>query len=156
DGSRFWAEAVITALESKKGDLRGFVKIVRDISARNQAEIELAHYRENLEALVQQRTGELEAANKDLQQQIIERKQAETALRQSHRRWSLAMESAQMGTWDIELPSGVMTESEHIGPMFGKPRGFRHRDLNAWSEMIHPEDRERVLAQFQAAVGART
>src|SRR5207249_2891519 len=52
DGSRFWAEVVFTALYDGTGQLRGFAKIMRDISTRNQAEIQLAHYRENLEALV--------------------------------------------------------------------------------------------------------
>jgi PAS domain S-box-containing protein len=40
DGSQFWANVVITALRGPKGDLRGFSKIIRDISQRKQAEEE--------------------------------------------------------------------------------------------------------------------
>jgi PAS domain S-box-containing protein len=36
DGSRFWASAVITALREPDGDLRGFAKIVRDITERRR------------------------------------------------------------------------------------------------------------------------
>ena len=36
DGSRFWASAVITALRDPSGDLRGFAKVVRDISERRR------------------------------------------------------------------------------------------------------------------------
>ena len=36
DGSRFWAGSVITALRDPGGDLRGFAKVVRDITKRRQ------------------------------------------------------------------------------------------------------------------------
>lgn len=38
DGSRFWANVVITALRDETGNLRGFSKIVRDFTVRKQAE----------------------------------------------------------------------------------------------------------------------
>jgi PAS domain S-box-containing protein len=38
DGSRFWANVVITALRNEDGSLRGFLKITRDLTERKQAE----------------------------------------------------------------------------------------------------------------------
>jgi PAS domain S-box-containing protein len=38
DGSRFWANVIITALFDKKGRLRGFAKVTRDLTERKQAE----------------------------------------------------------------------------------------------------------------------
>jgi PAS domain S-box-containing protein len=38
DGSRFWANVVITALRDDQGNLRGFAKVTRDITERKQAE----------------------------------------------------------------------------------------------------------------------
>src|SRR5918997_479650 len=38
DGSRFWASVVITALRDAEGDIRGFAKVTRDITARVEAE----------------------------------------------------------------------------------------------------------------------
>jgi PAS domain S-box-containing protein len=38
DGSTFWANVVITALRDEAGDLRGFAKVTRDITARREAE----------------------------------------------------------------------------------------------------------------------
>ncbi|HZD56635.1 MAG TPA: PAS domain S-box protein [Anaerolineales bacterium] len=38
DGSKFWANAVIAALRDEKGELRGFSKVVRDMTQRKQAE----------------------------------------------------------------------------------------------------------------------
>ena len=38
DGSRFWANVVITAVYDSKGELRGFAKVTRDITERKRAE----------------------------------------------------------------------------------------------------------------------
>jgi PAS domain S-box-containing protein len=38
DGSRFWAEAVVTSLRDSTGRLRGFAKVVRDLSDRKRLE----------------------------------------------------------------------------------------------------------------------
>jgi PAS domain S-box-containing protein len=38
DGSRFWANVVITALRDPNGNLRGFGKITRDVTERKRAE----------------------------------------------------------------------------------------------------------------------
>src|SRR3984957_1730726 len=38
DGSRFWANVLITALKDDAGNLRGFSKLTRDITERKQAE----------------------------------------------------------------------------------------------------------------------
>ncbi|PZO40442.1 MAG: histidine kinase [Alphaproteobacteria bacterium] len=38
DGSRFWANVVITALRDETGELRGFSKVTRDITDRKRAE----------------------------------------------------------------------------------------------------------------------
>ncbi len=38
DGSRFWADVVIAALTDESGNLRGFSKVVRDVTGRKEAE----------------------------------------------------------------------------------------------------------------------
>ncbi|HEY6293142.1 MAG TPA: sigma 54-interacting transcriptional regulator [Terriglobia bacterium] len=38
DGSRFWANVIITALRDKSGELRGFSKVTRDFTERKQGE----------------------------------------------------------------------------------------------------------------------
>jgi len=38
DGTRFWANVVLTALRDKTGNLRGFGKVTRDLSERKEAE----------------------------------------------------------------------------------------------------------------------
>ena len=46
DGSRFWADVVVTALHDKEGNLRGYSKVTRDITERKQAEEALGQQRE--------------------------------------------------------------------------------------------------------------
>jgi PAS domain S-box-containing protein len=49
DGSRFWADVVITALRDQAGNLSGFAKVTRDLTERRNAELKR---RQNDEALL--------------------------------------------------------------------------------------------------------
>jgi len=64
-----------------------------DITERKQAEAELEQHRNHLEELVQQRTSALEAANKQLQKEMAERKQAEEAILQAKDEWERTFNS---------------------------------------------------------------
>ncbi len=46
DGSRFWANVVITALRDEAGELQGFAKVTRDMTERRRSEEELRLARE--------------------------------------------------------------------------------------------------------------
>lgn len=50
DGSRFWANVVITALRDEDGALRGFAKVTRDMTERRRSEEALKLAREEAEA----------------------------------------------------------------------------------------------------------
>ncbi|MBU1355561.1 MAG: PAS domain S-box protein [Candidatus Edwardsbacteria bacterium] len=67
DGSRFWADAIITALYAPDGSLQGFAKITRDLTENKRAEDQLKQLNEELELRVQQRTIQLEASNNELE-----------------------------------------------------------------------------------------
>lgn len=43
DGSRFWTSGVVEALADDKGNLRGFVKVMRDITERKRTEERITH-----------------------------------------------------------------------------------------------------------------
>jgi PAS domain S-box-containing protein len=62
DGSRFWANVVITALYDGEGELRGFAKVTRDITERKQAE---------------ERIRQSERNRIELQRRLIESREAE-------------------------------------------------------------------------------
>ncbi|EPX57171.1 hypothetical protein D187_006925 [Cystobacter fuscus DSM 2262] len=53
DGSRFWADVLLTALRDERGNPRGFAMIARDISSRRQAEETLRATTQRLEAILE-------------------------------------------------------------------------------------------------------
>jgi PAS domain S-box-containing protein len=52
DGTRFWADVVISAVRDETGDLRGYVKVTRDLTARRMAENELRASEERLRLMI--------------------------------------------------------------------------------------------------------
>lgn len=66
DGSRFWANVVISPIVSKEGEVLGFSKVTRDLSERRRAEERLRESLDNLESRVLERTAELAKANGEL------------------------------------------------------------------------------------------
>jgi len=59
DGSRFWANVVITAKHDKNGILIGYTKVTRDFTDRKKNEENLIKYQDHLESIVEERTKEL-------------------------------------------------------------------------------------------------
>ncbi|MGA9377303.1 MAG: PAS domain S-box protein, partial [Phormidium sp.] len=90
DGSRFWANATITALRDEKGNLTGFSKLTRDLSERKRAEDSRQQAYSELELRIEDRSVQLTVTNRELEQQIEERKKAEAALQESERRFRTA------------------------------------------------------------------
>jgi two-component system NtrC family sensor kinase len=81
DGSRFWANVIITALRDEQGKLRGFLKITRDLTERKRVEEQLRQANAELESRVQEGTQELSRANEELRAEVTQHEQAEIRLR---------------------------------------------------------------------------
>jgi len=83
DGSRFWASVVIAALRDPDRNLRGFVKLTRDLTERRGREMVLKQAKEELELRVEQRAAVLAKVNHELREEIGERLRIEGELRKS-------------------------------------------------------------------------
>lgn len=68
DGARFWGSVVLTALYDGAGRLRGFGKVIRDITDRRFAEEHIRSMNVELERRVHERTAELVRSNAELEQ----------------------------------------------------------------------------------------
>jgi PAS domain S-box-containing protein len=67
DGSRYWAHSLLIALRDDSGELRGFAKINRDMTDTKRLDDLLRNINDELEKRVVERTGQLLAANQDLE-----------------------------------------------------------------------------------------
>ncbi|MDX2216855.1 MAG: PAS domain S-box protein [Oculatellaceae cyanobacterium bins.114] len=81
---------------------------------------------------------------------IHDRKQTEEALRQGEERLRLAMEGAQMGTWDVDLITGKAIWSDYHFTMLGyDPAETGEASEALWYDRIHPDDQDRVAQEWQ-------
>ena len=83
DGSRFWANVVVTSLHDSHGILLGFAKLTRDTTENRERAEALIKAKELLELRVEQRTAVLTRVNHEMRTEIAERQRAEEELRKS-------------------------------------------------------------------------
>ena len=70
--------------------------------------------------------------------QIEEDRQAK--LRDSEERLRLALDAAQMGTWNWNIETGLVSWSEKIEPLFGMKTGEFDGKYETYLSLIHPDD----------------
>ena len=83
-------------------------------------------------------------------QEIAERVTAETSLRQSEERYSLAAQGANDGLWDWDLNTDHIYYSPRWKTMLGYNEDEIKDDLQEWFQRIHPQD----LVEVQLALSA--
>ena len=87
--------------------------------------------------------------------QFIEKRSAEEALSLSRETLQLAQEAAQAGTFAWNLRSDEETESTSEARLLGLPAGGFDGRYENWKRSIHPEDRQRALAEAALAAERR-
>ncbi|MEH2369499.1 MAG: YlcI/YnfO family protein [Nostoc sp.] len=73
----------------------------------------------------------------------VERARTEAALRDSENRFRMAIESAQLGTWDWNLIANQLIWDEGCKAMFGLPPEAES-SIEVFFAGLHPDDRERL------------
>lgn len=76
------------------------------------------------------------------------RNQADSALKESEERWQYALEGSGDGVWDREIQTGKVFYSDQWKRMLGFSRTEIMHTPEAWKELVHPEDREKVLEEL--------
>ena len=88
-------------------------------------------------------------------QDITERKQAEEKLLQSERQLAEAQRLAHVGSWDWDIRSNAVTWSDELYRIFGLEPG-KIKIRGDAMPFIHPEDRDRVIQEFERAAAGQT
>ena len=83
---------------------------------------------------------------------VTQRKQAEEALRQSELRLRIALNAAQMGTWDWNIATNQVRWSDRTELIFGLKIGSFSGRFEALLSMIHVEDRTYFTEQISHAL----
>jgi len=81
---------------------------------------------------------------------ITQRKLAQDALIENQERLQLAFDVAELGAWEVDLETRVVTAAPRTCAMFGFSAS--RPQLEDWIDRIHPEDRERVRRDLTAAI----
>jgi two-component system cell cycle sensor histidine kinase/response regulator CckA len=85
---------------------------------------------------------------------VTERNRAVDALRVAEERMRFALDSAQVGIWDMDYRSGVLRWSETLESQYGlAPASFDGR-FETFVEHVHPDDRETLLAGVSRAMAS--
>jgi PAS domain S-box-containing protein len=83
------------------------------------------------------------------------RRAADDALRESELRLKLALEAGRLGAWERNLKTGAMTWSAITQQIYGLEAGQFSGSFEEFQQLVHPDDRERVVAEIDRAIRQR-
>lgn len=117
-------------------------ELTQQIRDRREAEAQVRQLNEDLEIKVAQRTAELEKS-------VLQS--------QNHaERLTLAMDVANMGSWDWDLETNQLTWSASHEILWGYQPGNSNRSYEDWARKVHPDDLAKVEAAIEYAKAARS
>ncbi len=85
-----------------------------------------------------------------------ELKAREAELEQLSRRLTLALDTSQVGVWEMNLVDGSQIWDDRINLMYGLPADGGERTYADWVNALHPDDLARAEADFNRGVMAGT
>ncbi len=86
------------------------------------------------------------------QRHFRELKTREAELERVSRRLGLALDTSKVGVWELDLATGHETWDDRMNELYGLPLDGP-RDQALWAAAVHPDDRAREKADFEAMIG---
>ncbi len=87
---------------------------------------------------------------------IHEEKQAQMTLRENHVRLQLALEAANIGTWDWNPQTNEVASSKQWKAMLGYQEDEIGNSLSEWESRVHPEDMPGIYADIGQHIQGKT
>jgi PAS domain S-box-containing protein len=83
---------------------------------------------------------------------ITERKRAERELVETTERLALATSAGRLGVWDWHVEENVMVWNDRMLELYGIARDRFTGNVDAWTNGLHPDDKQRALEECQRAL----
>ena len=119
DGKEIFVQTVKTPIKDKEGHITGLLGIFWDITHQKEAAEALQKAHDELERRVEERTAELVKANKQLRQEIGERKQAEEALQEERNKLQAIVDAIEYGLTIQDRDYNIIYQNEILSNVFG-------------------------------------
>jgi diguanylate cyclase (GGDEF)-like protein/PAS domain S-box-containing protein len=87
---------------------------------------------------------------------ITERKQLEQAVVQNEKRMDLALAGADLGMWDLDIPSGDFTYNPRLVTMLGYVPGEAEVSVKTLVSILHPDDAAKLTNAFHGQLKGET
>lgn len=146
DGTSFWNELQLLPVCNHQGELTHCIGIQTDITSRQQAEVMLRKSNEALAMQVDARTTALRKLNQRLLTELVGRKRAEEAYRESEARLRAIFERATLGICHLDLAGRIRESNPMLQGLFGMS-WEQLQDLE-FLEFFHLDDRESCQELF--------
>lgn len=133
-----------------------FLFLKQENRRRQSAQEQLRQHRDQLQEMVEARTRQLEQSNFELNRAVAEQGRANAVLLESEERIRFALETSQIGTWDLDLESHQANRSAVHGRIFGYVAPLPEWTYEKFLEHVLPEDRQAVTQAFGRAMESRS
>lgn len=87
---------------------------------------------------------------------VTEQRAAAHALRLSEERLREGVDAANMGSWRVDLATGMRTRDAGLNRILGYPEAETTLPLGDGPHLVHPDDRGGMIAAWETAVATRT
>lgn len=85
-------------------------------------------------------------------QMVMERRRADLALRESEERLRLALDAADMGSWELDLNSGRLVQTGPVDRLLGTGQELFVTTWKAFIDHVHPDDRSTVTSTLDSSI----
>lgn len=95
------------------------------------------------------------ALYEERQTNIRELRRREEELERLSRRLGLALETSQVGVWELDLVTGDLFWDDRMNDLYGYPQDGGIRGYAHWHDRLHPDDLARAAEDFRVAIETR-